>query len=397
MSDVYTPTPIENTSYTRELDGDNGDVASVNPWLQGLSDMCAFLKGFTSAIWSSAIANAGAKVFERGVFANLDQCWYAVGKSGVQTVLQRSEDYGQSWIDVQALNGITGSTVDIACKQSTGDLVIILDATRDVRKGQVPVGAATYKWADTGGNWTASANALSAVMSGGSVDFEATAGKYIAVYRTTTAGMRVDWDADGLAPWTAGTLPTGWATYVATTQDPVVRCIPGRAVACFFDDTGGTNIYRFAYSTDGGATWTGVTKTPTSFNPATITKPAYNPNTGHWVLCGAVTGGGRKTETWMSTDGGATWTSMSNLTAVTCDMALQDIDFINGRLFGVNNDGRLYFSDDEGATWKLVRRNPQATTRIYMRAGGGGLQMWNSTDKTSFTTLRLGGAGTTVA
>ncbi len=397
MSDVYTPKPLRNTSYTRKLDGDNGDVASDNPWLQGLSDMIAYLDSVASSLWSSAIANAGAKVFERGVFAEKDQCWYGVGQSGVSTVLQRSEDFGQSWIDSQALNGITGSTLDIACKQSTGDLVIILQGSRDVRKGLLPVGAAFFKWTDTGANWTSVANGLSAVATAGYVDHEPTADKYIALYRSTTNGMKVDWDADGTGSWTAGTLPSGWSAYVLTTSNPTLKCIAGRAVAAFFDDTGGTNLYRLAYSTDGGNTWTGTTKAPASFNPETISKPAYNTATGNWVICGARTTGGRKTETLRSTDGGATWTSMSDKTTVTADMALQDIDFVGNRLYGINNDGRLFYSDDEGATWKYVRRLIQSTAQLFLRAGGGGLQTWSATDKTSFTTLRLGGSGQTVA
>ncbi len=55
------------------------------------------------------------------------------------------------------------------------------------------------------------------------------------------------------------------------------------------------------------------------------------------------------------------------------------------------------YSDDEGATWKYVRRLIQSTAQLFLRAGGGGLQTWSAADKTSFTTLRLGGSGQTVA
>jgi hypothetical protein len=148
-------------------------------------------------------------------------------------------------------------------------------------------------------------------------------------------------------------------------------------------------------STDGGANWNNVQKTlvmsaaDCSAN-STMSKPAYNAYRNEWYITVSTTTGTRRTEVYRSTDAGATWTLVVTVSA---DFVAQDLVAINDLLVMTNDDNRIAYSADRGATWKLATRLVGSAARAFIRAGGGGFMTWNSVDKTSLATVRTGDSG----
>lgn len=318
---------------------------------------------------------------KRGFFSVKDQAWFAVGDGG-NDFLEVSYDGGRTWSDLSGSLGGARPCRDITTA-TTGDVCILTD-TRDVYKG-ARTAYGTYTWTDNANMLVAAPGAAA------SCDYEATAAKFIAVYRTGAVG-HADYTATPSTAWTGGTVAAAWSTYVGTNA-PEVTAIPGRAIAAYVDaSVPRLNIMR---TTDGGANWSnvqvtlGISAADATAN-SVLGKPAYNSVRDEWYITVSTTTTTRRTEVYRSTDGGQNWTLVTTLSA---DFVAQDIAAVGDLIMMTNDDARVAYSTDRGATWKLGGRLIGGATRRYLRAGGGGFMSWNSADKTSFASLRTGDSG----
>jgi photosystem II stability/assembly factor-like uncharacterized protein len=350
-----------------------------------------FAMGGQRAALNWPLRSSTTNQLKRAVYSTKECAWYAVGEGG-NDFFERSLDYGRTWTSLSASLANALACYDVAVNPNNGNVVIINQGTRNVYKGTWTAYATQ--------TWAVQVNALSGVPSVAGIDWENTAAKFLCVYRVGATGMRVDFSGDGVT-WTAcSTMPAGWTGY-AGAQEPVITCIPGRTIAAFFDDTGGLNKVRVLRSTDGGANWTEVQVTlaiaaatwPTS---TILSKPAYNPVRDAWYISVSKTASGRASEVIESLDGGATWTTRFSDNN-TKDVAWQELQAIGELLIATNDDGRIYYSSDRGATWRFSHRNViTSAARPYLRAGGGGVLAMHSADKLAFTTSRMGDSGTLI-
>lgn len=320
---------------------------------------------------------------KRGFFSVKDQAWFAVGDGG-NDFLEVSYDYGRTWTSLTGSLGGTLPCIDVTAA-TTGNVAVITGGSRTVYKG-ARTAYGTY-------TWTTNVNMLVAAPStGGSCDYDGTAATFIAVYRTGAVG-HADYTTDPAVAWAGGAVAAAWSTYVGT-KDPEVTAIPGRAIAAYIDaSVPRLNIMR---STDGGANWNnvqvalGISAADASVN-STLGKPAYNSVRDEWYITVSTTNGTRRTEFYRSTDGGQNWTLVTTLSA---DFVAQDVAAIGNLILMTNDDARVAYSTDRGATWKLATRLVGSAARRYIRAGGGGFMSWNSSaDKTSFASLRTSDSG----
>jgi photosystem II stability/assembly factor-like uncharacterized protein len=103
------------------------------------------------------------------------------------------------------------------------------------------------------------------------------------------------------------------------------------------------------YSTDGGATWSNSTNTPTGSH--TTTRMAVNPSTGTILIARDTLG----TSYYRSTDGGATYTNHSFASVGLSSLAVASNFYPGpGSYWIVLESGsttEFYLSDDDGLTW----------------------------------------------
>ena len=333
-----------------------------------------------SAVQSWPIKGTNTNNIKRGFYSVKDQAWFAVGNGG-NDFLEVSYDYGRTWTNLAGSLGGALACLDVTAA-TTGD-VAVMTAARTIYRGQ-RTAYGTY-------TWTTNANMLVAAPAGGGCDYEATAAKFIAVYRTGAVG-HADYTASPSTAWTGGTVAAAWSTYVGA-KDPEVTAIPGLAIAAYVDAS--VPRLNIMNSPDGGANWNNVQKTlvmsaaDCSAN-STMSKPAYNAYRNEWYITVSTTTGTRRTEVYRSTDAGATWTLVVTVSA---DFVAQDLVAINDLIVMTNDDNRIAYSTDRCATWKLATRLVGSASRAFIRAGGGGLMSWNSVDKTSLSTVRTADSG----
>ena len=375
MSATFTPTPVEQKTYTQPASGDNKDVSSILPFLQGLADGLAALPRIGENWLPKATS---AHNLQRGTWSVREQAWYAVAPGG-NDAADVSYDGGRTWAAITP-GSSTLACEDCAASSSAGHVVIINSGSRSVYKGTYS-GFGSVAWSTT-------TNALSVSPTAGTpkVTFDPVHAAWVVAYRNGSSGMKAEASTNGTA-YTAATLPTAWSGYTGTAAAPQLLANElGTTVAWFYDNV--ATLFRIMFSADGGATWTESTSiAATTFTPAVVGKPAYESVLGEWYLVASKTST-RQTQVLRSTDGGVSWIDVG---CATSDMALQDVVAVNGILVGVNDDGRIYRSTDRGVTWALVTTNPiTSAARPYLRKGDGQLVVWNAADKTIFATLRMG-------
>jgi hypothetical protein len=323
---------------------------------------------------------------KRGAYCAKNQTWYLVGDGGID-FLDASPDFGRTWVSLTGSLGSSLSLMDAACDAS-GNVVLVGYGSRSIYKGTYVSQSST--------TWAVTANAVSVSPTQSiSLDFEATAAKFVTTYRNGILGHKVDFSSNGTV-WSAGTLPAAWTSYTGT-NNPEIAAIPGRCIAVFVDST--TPKYNAMYSTDGGNTWTNVQLTPSisAANLAAnnvISKPTYDAISGAWYFSVSTTSVARQTEVWTSTNGGVSWSQTYYSTGH--DFVAQDLQAVGTLLVASNDDGRVCFSTDGGVTFTWCICNKGTTTRTYLRQAQGGLLMTNSADKTVYMSARLGNAGLAV-
>ena len=378
MAGVYTPTPVKVTSYTALADGDYPDAAAWRVWLEALSDALAYAQEGGEGVAANWHAG-GATAFNlsRLAFGELDGVWAGCTPGG-NDQLETSHTYGKAWVD-QSAGKATKVLIDLAFDAS-GNLVVIT-STRDVYK-LTRTAYVTWTYANT-------ATALSANASGGAVDYEATAGLWLACYREGALGHKLDSSSNGTA-WTARTLPATWTGYTGG-NDPWIGSRPGHSIALFADPTTAAKV-EIVYSANGTA-WTGTSVTSVALSQAEmtagniVTRPVYDPTSAAWffALSGTTVD---KCEIWKSVDEGANWTIAA--THTTKDVAVNSLAVVGGELVGVTTKGRIMASANAGVTWRWVAGLAGSAGQARMRDGGGGAISVNATDKTTRYTARAG-------
>ncbi len=372
MSTDYTPIPVQPAKYTQPLDGDAKDVASILPFLQGLADGVASTATFPFN-WSRSATTTNN--LDRGAYLAADQAWFAVGH-GAADYFEISLDSARTWINGATATGLTFHDV---ASDGVSKLVVVIEGF----KTTMIVTRTAY------GAYTTAThlNALNNVFTTGAIDYDAVHAKFFACYRSTSVGVFLESSPDGIT-FTTIVLPVTWAGIF--TSEPVVTCSSlGKIIALFYDN--GASLYRNVHAAD-GATFTAGADVAATLAATAVTHPVYEPILDEWYFAASKTVGGRATEIFRSIDDGATWTALGG--GVAADMALQSIVTLAGILIGVNDDGRIFFSVDRGVTWKLAGLNSITTPATPgMRVANGQIVVWNSADKTTFSTLRYGAAG----
>ena len=378
MAGVYTPTPAKVTTYTAVADGDALDVASARVWLEALSDAIAYAQQGGESVAANWHAGGGLSFNgSRFAFGDLDGVWAACTPGG-NDQLETSHTYGKAWVD-QSAGKATKILIDLAFDAS-GNLVVIT-ATRDVYK-LTRTAYATWSYANT-------ATALSTNASGGALDYDATAGLWLACYRNGAAGHQLDSSSNGTA-WTARTLPATWTGYTGA-NDPWIGSRPGHSIAIFADPTTAAKV-EIVYSANGTA-WTGTSVTSTALSQAEmtagsrLTRPVYDPTSATWffALSGTTVD---KAEIWASIDEGANWAIVA--THTTKDVEIFSMGVLGGELVAVTSKGRIMASSDAGVTWRWVAGLAGSAGQARMRHGGGGAIVVNATDKTTRYSPRVG-------
>lgn len=370
-----------------ELDDGVAEQASNwNPALEALANRTRFLLNRVllgpGINWHAAVGTTHN--LERGAWSTKEQTWYGVGHGG-NDFLERSQDSGRTWVDLTAALGGGGLAVMDVGVDDAGNLLLVNQGSRNVYYGAY----GGYGFASSGGSWTNVPNALTAAPSGARVAWESGAGVFIVVYRVGATGFRVD--TAPTSTFTAQAIPAKWTAY-AGSNDAEIGVGNGRALATFFDDSGAELKQRVMRTTNGGVAWTESTFVPTlTGNPAWWSRPTYNTLRDEWYILvsrGAPVG----TELWRSTDGGATWAKVGGFALEAHSLAA-----LGDLLICVLADGREAYSLNRGVTWKLGNRSPQTSAvKLTVCVGGGGFVFWNSGDKTSFATSRVGDVGSVI-
>lgn len=131
-------------------------------------------------------------------------------------------------------------------------------------------------------------------------------------------------------------------------------------------------------STDGGATWRKVLYKSDKAGAVDLTLDATNPRMLYAAVWEAyrsfwqIASGGPDSSLWMSSDGGETWTDISDRPGlpkgIKGKMAVAASPARSGRVWALIEhvkEGGLYRSDDYGATWEKVSDNQNLISRAW--------------------------------
>jgi photosystem II stability/assembly factor-like uncharacterized protein len=152
---------------------------------------------------------------------------------------------------------------------------------------------------------------------------------------------------------------------------------PDIAYACALGHEWGPNEQRGVFkTTDGGKNWRKVLYRDTLTGCSDID---VNPANSNEVYAGMYTylrqawhlrSGGGETALYKSMDGGATWTALTNgipkmLDRIGVAVARSNPAIVYMISETLNYEGELWRSDDSGATWRVVNKDPQLAFRPF--------------------------------
>lgn len=166
------------------------------------------------------------------------------------------------------------------------------------------------------------------------------------------ANLRVKTSANRGTTWTARTMPTGFgaSSYLTLGTNKT-----GRIVMQGFT---GTNGY-FAYSDDGGVTWSAGTTHALGFTAVTPTyynaRPIWNGT--HWLAKFNDAAGCKV----FSSPDGATWTAVATLTAT----PIRTIAALGALWCGLTTTSDIVYSADAGVTWRGADTRAFSAIGIY--------------------------------
>ena len=333
--------------------------------------------------WGAGVAT-NSQNLKRGAYSIIDQAWYAAGDGGTD-FFQVSIDFGRSWQTPSGYGGpYTVGWTDVAINQSTG-LIVVMSNVNGVGSGQDTLTGARTGWDNY--TFTLHSAALTHGNSDGRITYDATANKFIAVYRSGSAGMFVDTSPDGVT-WTNQTVPSGWSGYTSTHSLPVINAIPGFVIAAFFDE--GTGLLHIMTSTNGGVTWTD-TMTPTGTTLATTfpTNVVNDPISGNWYI-GVYDTTPSNSNLFFSPTGLTPWMALG---APGKPFIIHDLAALPSCLVAVTSKQQILLTIGPAMTPStyVVAANKQTNlTPLFMREGGGGLIIWNAADRMSWSSGRVG-------
>lgn len=368
----FTPGNLDAAQYNNYVVGQGYDaIGNVDTAQRSILAMAGQLPALN---WKNTVVVDGTKALQRGVFAVKDQLWIGVGNAGADYAMF-SADYGQAWTAIATATG--GALQDVAA-DAAGDLVFVTLATRSVVVG-TRTAYATWTLATT-------SNAISvAPSSGASITYDPTHNKFIVMLRNGASGMVAN-NSTTLTSYTNQALPASWTGYTGTANQPLVASrAGGTTIGTFYDDVG--VLMRFVQSTDGGTTWTDVGDIAPGFTPSGtygFTRPVYDDVNGVWYVALWQQSGTRKTQLFYSTNDGASWTGLTSWAAN--DFCAQGLSSLGSLLVACNDDGRIAYSTASGASvaFQWAGKCVATATPITMTAGGGGLAVfWPSTRSVS--------------
>ena len=169
-------------------------------------------------------------------------------------------------------------------------------------------------------------------------------------YYIATAGGGLWRTTDSGQTWTP--LSDGWTSLQTSsvTIDPTDHNTIYVGTGDF--DGSGSMSFGIMKTTDGGLTWTNSGKS--QFGGSCVKAIAIDPENPKIVTVAAGRGSNYYAYLWRSTDGGATWNSVINVQSPWCGLSYGTKDgsgkrhlYAIGELYG----GKVYRSDDRGATW----------------------------------------------
>jgi photosystem II stability/assembly factor-like uncharacterized protein len=155
---------------------------------------------------------------------------------------------------------------------------------------------------------------------------------------------------------------------------------PDIAYACAMGREWGPNEQRGVFkTTDGGKTWQRVLFKDTQTGCSDID---VNPTNSNEIYAGMYTylrkawhlrSGGGETALYKSMDGGATWKKLTNgmpamLDRVGVAIARSNTDIVYMISETLDYQGELWRSDDAGASWRVVNKDPQLSFRPFYYA-----------------------------
>jgi Neuraminidase (sialidase) len=319
--------------------------------------MAVLLAGIASAQWSVPVDvsnNAGDSAWP-AIAADAGTVYVAwddwtTGNDDI--FLSKSTDGGFTWSTQLNVSNDAGRSEDPAIAIDSGTLYLVWD---DDEFGNYEV---LYSNSTDGGvTWSAAVNVSNTDGSSYSPTIAIDAGTIHAAWYDDTSG---NWEifysksTDGGATWSPAVNVSnnlGWS------DNPAIVADSGAAYLTWHDDTSGNNEIFYSKSTDGGVTWstplnvsnnTGSSYSPTVVIDAGTIRLAWADSTpGNWEIFYSE-----------STDGGATWSTLVNVSnnaglsfrpriaieGGTIHLAWLDYAPGNGDIFYSN-------STDGGATW----------------------------------------------
>lgn len=186
------------------------------------------------------------------------------------------------------------------------------------------------------------------------------------------------------APWPVSRAPMGLQGNDVLVHSPTALDFQsettisknGQYVVAGFNDVRGfslpnVSVSGYAYSSDGGATWTDGGQLPTAGGSSAVygdpdvktwTDPGTQQDYFFYSSLYTTPGGSSSLCVHVSTDGGVTWSAPREVTTATsatdfCDKEFMGVDPETGRIFiswtnfGAAQTMRITYSDDKGLTW----------------------------------------------
>jgi len=365
------------------------EAAEWNPALEALANRTKWLKlkilPIPALNWHKAVTTNFNQT--RGVYSEVEQTWYIVGDDPGTDQFERSQDSALN--NFEDLSGALGGAIpcyDVACNQTTGDLVIVNKSSRNVYLGVF----AGYGSLSSGGNWTNGANMIAVAAGAPVVDWDEISGNFITVYRNGASGFHAEHWAAGPTFTPAASIPAAWTAYTGS-NNAEIGCSRGQPVgttlACFYDATGSVQKLNVMRSTDGGTNWTNHQIAP-PLDLLLVSKPAFNKEAKRWYVAGSSSL--PRVYIYESTDDGVTWAIVATINGWECHGIVASGEL----LVLLGKDQRIAYSVDRGVTWRFeARRLPATVATMHLLAGGGQLFFTNNVAKNAFSSLRIGNVG----
>lgn len=162
--------------------------------------------------------------------------------------------------------------------------------------------------------------------------------------------------------WSAPSSITGtWLSNADARFGLAVDKTAGRVVFAGIE----SGNFRFAYSSNGGSSWTVGAGVATAIPSPTEMHLSWNEEEGAFYFVIGETSGTHSCEVWRSADG-SSWTKQATLTG----WSLKEIAGLGALLVAVAAGGDVMYSIDQGVTWRIAHIAVSGTP-VGVYVGGG--------------------------